>query len=37
MTILNIMNSSPQSTVSSSQEPVFTTCPAATICVDRSR
>ena len=34
MTILNIMNSQGPAR---EQETVFTTCPAATICVDRSR
>ena len=34
MTILNIMNSQ---SPAREQETVFTTCPAATICVDRSR
>ena len=39
MTILSIMNSgnSPATTSTASTEPVFTTCPAATICVERSR
>ena len=38
MTILSIMNSgNTGSPATTSTDPVFTTCPAATICVERSR
>merc|ERR1711976_1135090 len=41
MTILNIMNNNRNqnnnNNFNSNQQPVFTTCPAATLCVDRNR